>query len=278
MSERLPVFISWSGRRSEALADALLDLLKAVLDRDRFEAPFKSSDIDKGRAWFDEVFGQLGRCRAAIICLTPENVGSPWLHFEAGAIAKTLELQEQPEAMFTYLHGMQARELSGPLTQYQATLATRVETASLIARLAELAGGDPDAAKRRFGTEWPMMDVALAKIAPPTPAEVLPLLESRFQRKTFLEPLDECVGQTWTDRHAGAREVLAQLRADAPVIQSRCRPFHIDVFRELIAEVDGYAMAISALLVGRTSPFTHGVEGWLEIDAGIVSACEGRRK
>jgi hypothetical protein len=200
------------------------------------------------------------------------------MHFEAGAIAKTLRRQRKTASMFTYLHGLGAGELSGPLAQYQATLTTRADTALLVAALAKFSGGDAGDAMNRFQQLWPQLEDAIELVAPQTPVEVLPLLESRFDRKTFREPVADCMSQTWTDRHAGAREVLAQLRVDKPLVEERCRPFHVELFRELIAELDGYAMAMSALLVGREPPFVLGVEGRLEIDAGIAAACESRRE
>jgi hypothetical protein len=55
----------------------------------QFVEPFVSSeDIAKGTRWGNEITRQLESCQFGIICLPNANVGSEWVHFEAGAIAQ----------------------------------------------------------------------------------------------------------------------------------------------------------------------------------------------
>ena len=44
------------------------------------------ANIEAGERWFDRLVIELGKADAAIICLTPENLRSPWLHFESGMV------------------------------------------------------------------------------------------------------------------------------------------------------------------------------------------------
>jgi hypothetical protein len=54
--------------------------------------PWMSSEnILAGARWNPEVVGHLSKTRFGVICVTPENLSSPWLVFEVGALAKTIE-------------------------------------------------------------------------------------------------------------------------------------------------------------------------------------------
>ena len=106
MNERLGVpvmrvFICWSRDRSKAIAHALHDLLPQALPGLTRESIFISEEIDKGAEWFQAVRSGLASARAGIIVLTYENIGSPWMHFEAGALARTLAADPAIEPTMT---------------------------------------------------------------------------------------------------------------------------------------------------------------------------------
>jgi hypothetical protein len=81
----MKVFISWSGERSHAVAKALHDELTCLMNE--VEPFISSEDIEKGTAWFPHISNELSNSDFGIICLTPENIESRWVHFEAGALA-----------------------------------------------------------------------------------------------------------------------------------------------------------------------------------------------
>lgn len=84
----MKVFVSWSGERSQMLAQALRDWLPLVL---HYVQPWLSEkDIDAGKRWSSEIAKQLEESNIGIICITPENIDSSWILFEAGALAKSL--------------------------------------------------------------------------------------------------------------------------------------------------------------------------------------------
>jgi hypothetical protein len=93
------IFLSWSGLRSNALAKALREWLKSVIVT--IDPWMSEEDIEKGQRWSTEIAKRLSNCKFGIICVTRENVGKPWLNFEAGAISKTVrefghgEMQDQ---------------------------------------------------------------------------------------------------------------------------------------------------------------------------------------
>ena len=126
----LEVFVSWSRPGSHQTALAFVDWLPLVLPGVK---PWLSSeDITKGTPWFASISEQLQKSAACLICITPENVGSPWLFYEAGAIAHAM-----PGALICpYLIGVDPSQIAGtPLGQYQVTRFDKDDTWRLIRSL-----------------------------------------------------------------------------------------------------------------------------------------------
>ncbi|MGC3864095.1 hypothetical protein ACPSM1_28365 [Micromonospora chersina] len=114
----MKVFISWSKPVSHGLGLVLRDWLPEVIQS--IEPWVSSEDIDKGQRWGAEVGAQLGELGQGVLCVTPENQHEPWLNFEAGALAKSLDgARVRP-----VLLGLQPSEITGPLAQFQATVAS----------------------------------------------------------------------------------------------------------------------------------------------------------
>jgi hypothetical protein len=123
----MKVFISWSGKRSQTVALALREWLPNVIQSVK---PWVSqADIEAGARWLQEIDHELNDTRFGIICLTRDNQLAPWILFEAGALAKTIE----KTFVCPYLIEMEPRDIEpGPLTQFQAKRATRDETKELV--------------------------------------------------------------------------------------------------------------------------------------------------
>src|SRR5713101_7872625 len=80
----MKVFLSWSGHRRKAVAEAFRDLLPLMLNA---VVPWMSKyDLPPGRIWREELIKSLRNTKFAIACLTPENQRSDWLKFEAAAV------------------------------------------------------------------------------------------------------------------------------------------------------------------------------------------------
>lgn len=119
----MKVFISWSGERSQILAQALHGWLPLTL---HFVEPWLSkSDIDAGDRWASEVGKELAASNYGIICITRENLVSPWILFEAGALAKSMEHGR----VIPLLLDVEFKDISGPLAQFQAK---KVERSGLL--------------------------------------------------------------------------------------------------------------------------------------------------
>jgi len=86
MGDKMDVFISWSGDRSKALASALKELLPDAVQG--VVAWMSDRDINAGSRWVEELNKKLDNTNFGVLCLTPENLGAPWLLFEAGSLSK----------------------------------------------------------------------------------------------------------------------------------------------------------------------------------------------
>ncbi|MEC4594114.1 toll/interleukin-1 receptor domain-containing protein [Nitrospirillum amazonense] len=110
----MKVFISWSGGRSKSLALALRDWLPLVL---QYVQPWVSDkDIGAGDRWAQSIASELESANFGIICITPENIHSEWILFEAGALSKSM----LDAKVIPLLFNLELSDLSGPLSQFQA--------------------------------------------------------------------------------------------------------------------------------------------------------------
>jgi len=111
----MKIFISWSGPRSGAVAEALNEYLPLI---NNSFCPWLSENMPKGSRSTTEIAEALAEARAGIICLTPNNLKEPWILYEAGGVAKTVE---KPLAC-TLLIDLEPSEVSKPLGDFQHTL------------------------------------------------------------------------------------------------------------------------------------------------------------
>lgn len=159
---QMDVFISWSGKRSKAFARALAKWLHTV---HHYLKPWMSDkDLRKGDRWLSVIGNKLSQYYVGIICVTPENVDSPWLLFEAGALSKALG----ESRICPLLLGMQPSELNGPLSQFQATTFGKDEILKLVLSLNDELGKDKletDIVRTSFGKFWPDLESEVAKVA-----------------------------------------------------------------------------------------------------------------
>src|SRR5580693_1724871 len=120
------LFISWSGTRSRAVAEALHGWLPSVIQSVK---PWMSAaDLEKGARWSSDVARHLEETRVGIICLTSDNLDAPWILFESGALSKTLN----STFVCPYLFNVEPSELKGPLVQFQVTKCDKEDTRRLL--------------------------------------------------------------------------------------------------------------------------------------------------
>ena len=177
----MQIFIAWSGEPSKSLASALHSWLPDVVPAAK---PFMSSeDIRKGQRWFTEIGAQLEKTNFAILCVTSENLESPWMHFEAGAASKSTSQGR----VCALLLDVTAANLNLPLSQFQHALSTRDDVLKLVLSIDETLDaqrrGD-ERVRRAFEKFWPDLEARITAarqslkdkpkaVAPRRPDEIL---------------------------------------------------------------------------------------------------------
>ena len=159
----MKVLLSWSGTRSQAVANALREWLPLLFQT--IEPWMSSTSIPTGSRWGHELAGQLESTDCGILCLTPENMTAPWILFEAGALSKSTK----SGCVIPYLFDLSPNDLPGPLGQFQAVTADADGTKELARTLSTLSSTN-----RRTETQlhevlsqwWPRLESRFAEIPP----------------------------------------------------------------------------------------------------------------
>lgn len=195
MAETNNVFISWSGDRSKAAAEALREWLPMIIQAAR---PWMSDiDIEKGSRGLGEVARALEGMKVGIICLTPENLTAEWLLYEAGALSKTLDTKTR---VCTYLlAGLQPKDVKSPLGMFQPTKADKQETGKLVRTINKHLDTIPlaeNTLNTLFEKMWPDLDAKL--LALPEPRGVVPPARSAEEMVAeILELTRSMTSGTW---------------------------------------------------------------------------------
>ncbi len=122
----MKIFISWSGQLSKELGEVFSNWVPAVL---QYVKPyFTPDDVEKGAKWSSEISRELQESQVGIIVLTRENLLSPWIMFEAGALSKQMEKSRICPILF----GIENTDLVGPLVQFQATTFNETDVGRLV--------------------------------------------------------------------------------------------------------------------------------------------------
>lgn len=120
----MKIFISWSGSRSQQVAEFLSSWIRQVIQTSE---TWISTDIDKGTRWNETISEKLEQTRVGIICLTKENLTSNWLLFESGALSKTKDA-----IVGTFLLDVKPSDVEPPLSQFQHTLFEKEDLRKLV--------------------------------------------------------------------------------------------------------------------------------------------------
>jgi hypothetical protein len=161
---RVRVFISWSGEGSPSheVAKALNAWIRNVI---QVAEPFLSSDdIQPGDRWNDIIGRELDDSGFGILCVTKDVLNSPWMLFEAGALAGGYK---NPKRVCPYLLNVSRSDLKPPLSQFSAVTADRDGTFRMMQSLNSTGAGPlipDDILKRSFTVFWDELEAALKDI------------------------------------------------------------------------------------------------------------------
>lgn len=158
MNDKVKVFVSWSGEVSQIVAETLYQYIPIIIQSvDVFYSP---EDIEKGANWGSVLQEELNGSSYGIVCLTPQNVAAPWINFEAGAIAKSLDSR-----VSSILIGVKPSDITGPLTGFQATCANRDDLFRLVKSINNAVDPPLDGGRleKSFDAHWPSIEEDLKR-------------------------------------------------------------------------------------------------------------------
>jgi hypothetical protein len=216
------VFLSWSGPRSQHVAETLRSWLPMVIQAAK---PFMSKkDIEKGSRWHLELAKALEGMKVGIICLTPENLTAPWLLFEAGSLSKTLDRDTR---ICTYLlAGLEFTDVPLPLGAFQSTKAEQEDTYQMLRDVNRSLGSpiSEETLKGVFERMWPDLAAKLSTLPEPG-AKIPPKREVKDMVEEILNLTRtvEMRGQSadWIDRYRPmVQSLLGMLESHWPSIQA----------------------------------------------------------
>ncbi len=190
------IFLSWSGNVSKAIAEAWRNWLPLAMQGAK---PWMSSaDIPKGTPWFGELADQLKGIQIGIICVTPQNLTAPSIHFEVGALSKTVT---QSAYVCPYLFNVKNSDLGFPLSQFQTTIHGHDDTKQLFHTLhralqtSNLTEQQLDAVFEKW---WPDLERSLKSIALHTTGTQPPHRSDREILEEVLELVRDVQRRPWS--------------------------------------------------------------------------------
>ena len=261
----MKVFICWSGERSQTVAQSLRDWMPLVL---HFVQPWLSDvDIAAGERWTQSVAKELETTNFGIICLTRENIASPWILFEAGSLAKSF----QDSKVIPLLLDLEFSEISGPLAQFQAK---KIDKDGINEMMQSINQAEPQAipearTKELFEALWPKLEKQLSSV----PKKAATQKPSRPQH----EILEELVASV-RSLDSRIRDVEGMASSTKAVSRRFPRRFHPMMFEEMVhmggEPADPIVILLAASMVREDMPWCYEIalEAYHAIKAGDTEA------
>ena len=182
----MKLFLSWSGDASREIATLLYEYLPRLLPG---VEPFLSErDIPSGTDWAAELAKKLSESRFAIVCLSPDNVDSAWLLYEAGAL--TNHKAQRLCALLT--GGLRKDDVPKPLSRFQHRAFSEADFARLVKDIARMQDAAPDETglDQALAAAWPAIATRYQDIQARHPVAACPrTLETSFERRVLTLPL-----------------------------------------------------------------------------------------
>ena len=141
---------------------ALKDFISKVIPGIDFF--MSEQDISKGSKGLNEISEKLENSFFGIVCLTEDNLNSPWINFEAGALSKHIST----DRVSPFLVNVEISDLGpSPLSQFQATFPNKSDLKGLVEGIAKQSGIS-HANKNLstyFDTFWPDFEAVINSIS-----------------------------------------------------------------------------------------------------------------
>lgn len=136
---------------------------------DYVEPWVSETDIAAGDRWAQAIGTELEASNFGIICITPENLTSPWVLFEAGALAKSM----QDGKVIPLLFGLEFSDITDPLAQFQAKKVDQAGIGEVIQAIEKVSENKnrEELIKRRFNGLWADFEKMIKEIPDRAPTE-----------------------------------------------------------------------------------------------------------
>lgn len=220
------VFLSWSKRRSQAIAEAWAVFLPDVLQV--VETFLSSEDLQAGGRWTGDLADALGDMDHGIICITPENREEPWIHFEAGALSK----KPGTAKVVPFLYELEGSQLHASLAQFNYRPFTREGVSQIVASINRDLGNlalDTDRLKRAFGKHFPDFEERLKQLPKLTEEEQRDVKPERKQD----EMIAEILAIVRQQQRPAANVTLPGLQV-RPGLENAKRSLALEAFSEVV--------------------------------------------
>jgi hypothetical protein len=157
----MKVFFSWSGKVSGEIAGIFNEWLPQVIQS--IEIFYSPDDIYKGTSWFGEIAQTLNDNSVGILFMTRENLESPWIMFEAGALFKKLGEARVSPLLF---EGLVPADIKGPLANINMTQFNKDDVFKLIRQLKGLVSPSlkDHILLKAFNTYWPELEGRITQL------------------------------------------------------------------------------------------------------------------
>jgi hypothetical protein len=162
------------------------------------DAFMSKHDVQSGARWSSELSHELETSSFGVLCLAPENLQSPWLLFEAGALTKHIE----GRACGLLLRQLKPTDVTDPLSQFQHQV---LSTEGFFALLRDINTKlqkplDPTQLELVFDKWWPDVD------------------------REYQDALKSCVAESYVpprDERDILEEILGRIRFIEKTVQRR---------------------------------------------------------
>jgi len=216
----MDVFLSWSGTASKQIAELLRDWLPRVIQRSK---PWVSSqDISSGQRWFEQISKAATSDSFGIFFLTPENINSQWIHYEAGALSR---ISSDTRITGLLLQELKPSQISGPLAHYQHQSFNKEGVQSLIIDMNQF-GHDGFVSEeiliRAFENEWPELEAKYRNII-----SNIPLSNPAPERST--RDMIEEVLELTRSMHWDSRKVPKHIETTLGLVEAQYRQMAKDM-------------------------------------------------
>lgn len=153
------IMISWAGALSRDVGIMLRELLSVTSQA--ADVFLSTEDIKVGASWQQALADIIASCQIAIVCITAENINSPWLMYEFGALSQRSNDNESLRGIVPLLIDTDVKALhSSPFLQYQACDLSKDAIYKLVFQINQQLQSPLPSSKLNelFNTIWPTFE------------------------------------------------------------------------------------------------------------------------